>query len=285
MKILITGSAGFVGKNLFYKLKDNYEVFGISRRQSDTTTHSVDLTSDKIISVLNKINPDIVVHCAALSNVDYCEEHKKEAELQNVKSTSHLASWTKKNNKKLIFISTDYVYGGEESDYDEESNTSPVNLYGKTKLDAENMVRRLDNFAILRTSTVFGYDKGSKNFLMQLLFTTSPRKIPIDQISNPTNVDILIEYIKKIIEKNVKGIFVATGPESMSRLEFANLIAEIFKLDKKLLIAAKTNELGQIARRPLNNGTNSQKIRAILSLKVPGVRESLINIRESLKNE
>ena len=141
MKILITGSAGFVGKFIFNYLKSENQLYGISRRSSETTTHSFDISNIDISRILNEIAPDVIIHSAALTNVDYSEEHQDEAWKTNVFGTENLVKWCKENDKKMIYISTDYVYSGEKNNYDEYSETNPVNYYGKTKLEAENLVK------------------------------------------------------------------------------------------------------------------------------------------------
>jgi len=285
MKILITGSAGFVGKNLFNYLKKEHEIYGISRRAGETITHQCDITKkDEINIVLGSINPDIIVHSAALANVDYCEEHKDETWETNVEGTMNLVKWSFLNKKKIIYISTDYVYAGETNDYNEDSETKPVNFYGESKLAAEKIVSILQNYLILRPTGIFGYDKGGNNFFMQMLNLKSKRIIVTDQIGNPIDVLVLCEYIKRSIDKNINGIYVATGPETIDRYQFTFLIAELFGIDKNLLQKGKTADLGQKAPRPLNNGTNSSKLRSILDYNCPSLRESLENHKNLMEN-
>ena len=282
MNILITGSAGFLGKNIFNYLKDEHQMTGISRRNSETTTHSLDITQTEIEKILNEINPEIIIHTAALTAVDYCESHKEEAQNTNVTGTENLVNWCKKNNRKMIYISTDYVYPGISNNYSEDSDTNPINIYGQTKLDAEKLVKTLKDWTILRPTVIFGYDFGGNNFLMQMLALKEKRRIPADQISNPTDVKVLCEYIAQIIERNIQGLFIATGPETMNRYEFALLIAKVFDLDKNLLERISTAELNQPAKRPLKNGTNSIKIRKLLEYQVPSIRESLLLIKSQI---
>lgn len=286
MKILITGSAGFVGKELFNYLKKEHEVYGISRRSSETTTHQYDITKkDDIMHQLNSINPDVIVHSAALTNVDFCEEHREEAWAANVKGTFNLAKWSFFNKKKIVYISTDYVYAGETNNYSEESETKPVNFYGETKLAAEKIISILPVHLklILRPTVIFGYDSGGSNFFMQMVSLKNQRIIVKDQISNPTDVLVLCEYIKRAIEKNISGTYVATGPETLDRYQFASLIADVFGIDKNLLQGGSTSDLGQLAKRPLNNGTNSSKLRYVLDYKCPSLRESLENHKKIME--
>ncbi len=282
VRILITGSAGFLGKNLFSYLKSKHTLYGISRRLSETTTHQVDLTSPNIENVIDIINPEIIIHTAALTSVDYCENYPEEAHKFNVLATEKIVNWCKKNNKKIIYISTDYVYPGTSNHYNENSETGSINIYGKTKLEAELLIQSLTNWCILRPTVIFGYDLGGNNFLMQILSLTEKRKIPFDQISNPTDVKVLCEYIGRIIDSNISGLYVATGIDQLNRYDFALLITKIFGLDKNLLEKTSTSSLNQSAKRPLNNGTDSSRLRDILKYKCPTIEESLITIRSQL---
>ncbi len=282
-KIAITGSAGFIGKNLFKTLSQPYTVSGISRRISPTTTHSCDITLQKIHPVLDEIQPKIIVHCAALTNVDFCEENPGQAWLMNVTGTYNLVEWCRRNNAKMIYISTDYVYAGETNNYNESSECAPVDEYGRTKLAAEYLVRSLPNHLILRPTVVFGYEEDGKNFFMQMLALKEPRKIIDDQLSNPTDAQVLSEYVQRAIEKDIEGIYVATGPETINRYDFAMLIAEVFNIDKKLILRTKTHELNQKAKRPLSNGTSSSKIREILKYACPTLRDSLVQYKKNME--
>ncbi len=281
-RILVTGSAGFVGKNFFNFLKTKHEVYGISRRESPTTTHRYDITNEGLKDILNELNPYIIIHTAALTSVDYCETHPEEAWKSNVLVTENLVRWCKENNRKMIYISTDYVYSGLTNNYDEKSPTGPVNYYGKTKLEAEKLIESLKHWIILRPTVIFGYDQGGNNFLMQILSLKEKKKIPYDQVSNPTDINVLCEYVSRAIDLNLEGVYVATGPETIDRYQFSLLIAEVFGLNRNLLESTLTKDFNQIAKRPLNNGTNSSKIRGFLKYKAPKIRESLIYIKNQL---
>lgn len=282
MKIAITGSAGFLGKNLFRDLSERHEVYGISRRQSPTTTHRQDIIEESVREVLSSINPDVIVHAAALTWVDYCEKNREEAERANVLGTNNLVNWVEDYGRKIVFISTDAVYPGETNDYNERSETRPVNFYGETKFQGERLVSMLEGFLILRTTFIFGYEENGKNFLMQLLNEKGEKKIPYDQVSNPTDVAVLCDYVRGCVERDALGLFVATGPEIMDRREFTKKAVDIFGLDERKFQYVSTAELGQVAKRPLNNGTDSSEIRKLLDYQAPGVEESLRRIKESL---
>ena len=136
-EILITGSSGFLGKNLYSYLCDIHDVIGVSRSDSKTTDIKMEISSNNIPPKLMKIHPDIIVHCAALVNADYCEEHKEEAFNANVKSTLNIVKYAIEKNAKMIYISSDYVYDGLYGGYTEQSTPNPINYYGITKVISE----------------------------------------------------------------------------------------------------------------------------------------------------
>ncbi len=284
MKILITGSSGFVSRSMVQELRKDHEVYGLSRRESPTTDYQIDITNNNITPLLSSIAPDILIHSVKLpKSVDYYETNRKEAENTEIKGTTNLVNWASQNKKKFILMSTDYVYEGKTNNYNEESETKPVNYYGELKLKTENIVRNsLEDYLILRPTVIYGYIPGDFNFLMQILNTKEKRKIPHDQISNPTDINILADYTKYLIEKDARGLFVATGPESINRYDFTLMIAEIFNINSSLFMPVSTQELGQTAKRPLNNGTDSSRIRNYLNYDCPSIYTSLKKIKESI---
>jgi dTDP-4-dehydrorhamnose reductase len=278
MRILVTGSSGFVGKNAVRVLRNKHEVIGLSRKASPETTVVADLMSGYPIGLLEDLNPDAIVHSAALTAVDFCEANPEKARGANVELTLLLRDFAQLRKRKLIYISTDYVFPGETNGYTEESPTKPINVYGKTKLAGEQIVNPLENHLILRPTVIFGKDEGL-NFLMQCYRNKVNFRVPRDQISNPTDVRLLVEAIKYGIEDDLRGTYIATGPESINRYVFAQRIAKIFEFSDNGLVPVLTSELNQLAQRPLNNGTNSSKLRSLLPSGQRTLEESLEQIR------
>jgi dTDP-4-dehydrorhamnose reductase len=286
MKILITGSAGFLGKNLYKRLKKQHKIVGIDKNESEFTDYLTNLTDEKKIKdFIKTIRPDIIIHTAALTNVDYCEIHREEAYNSNVETTKNLIDSLENQKTKFIFISSDYVYDGIKGNFNEESQVNPLNYYGETKLEAEQIVKKYKNYLILRSTVIFGWDEGGKNFFMQLFNNqknSKQMKAPIDQYGNPTYINLFIDIISKSILKNLTGTFIATGPENINRYDFGLKICDIFDFNKKLILPIETKSLGQVAPRPLNCGTDSGKIRKVLQMDFPSLKESLINLKSSI---
>ncbi len=267
-KVLIIGASGQVGKALMKKLLKNFDVIGTyySNQENGLLYSLLHLNisdRDEVKAIFNKIKPDVVILTSALTNVDYCEEHKNIAEEINILGTRNVVEECKKINAKLVFLSTEYVFDGKNGPYTEKDKENPINVYGKTKLIGENIVKELENYTIIRTVTVYnlGYDK--KNFLNQLILNLKANKetkVPSDQISTPTNADNLAEAITLLIIKDKRGIYNVVGSERISRYEFAVKAAKIFNLNADLIKPVKTSFLNQKAKRPLNAGLKIDKL-------------------------
>jgi len=284
MRILITGSSGLVGKYLVETLRKGHEVAGLSTSFSPWTDYAADISDkDAVAAALDAFKPQVIVNCAALTNVDLCETEKEKAKRTNVDGTRNLCEWAARQEPcaKIVQISTDYVYSGEsKAAYDEDSPTGPQNYYAQTKLLAEKEAQKAKSHAILRTTSVYGFDPAGKNFLMQLVDAKKKRKIPTDQVSNPTDVLLVCDYVKAVIEKGICGTYLATGPEALDRYSFAKKIIKAFDLEPLLFEPAKTSELGQKAKRPLNLATNSKKLQKLAGITPQSIDESLQKAKE-----
>lgn len=259
-KILITGSGGFVGQNLYKLLQTDFRVFGIGKNRQQFVDSVVDISkTGEFVEVLERYNPDQIVHLAALSNVEKCETERKLADEQNILPVETMTQWAKNSGKRIIFISSDYVYDGGKGNFSELDPENPIQYYGEKKLEGERIVSSLEKYAILRPTVIYGWDEDGMNFFMQLYRKQKSKetmKVPTDQISNPTSVLDLCRLIKKVVERyDTVGKYIATGNESINRYEFALKICELMNWDKQLVVPVETKELGQKAKRPLNNST------------------------------
>ncbi|MBI2932634.1 MAG: SDR family oxidoreductase [Planctomycetes bacterium] len=211
-----------------------------------------------------------VILAAALTAVDYCEDHPNEARAINVEGTRNVARVA----PHLIYLSTEYVFDGEGGPYGEDDAPSPLSVYGRTKLEGELAAREAKQWTIVRTTVVFSYRPGSKNFLMQVL-SGKPMRIPVDQISNPTLAENLAEAIVELAQRRLTGIWNLVGADRLDRYDFATRIAERFELDASQLTPVSTRELAQPAARPLNAGLKIDKARRELKTRLLTVDEAL----------
>lgn len=224
MIILVTGSNGQLGHDII-KLLENSEhrVYGYDRKQMDITDEKA------VFREVTKIKPDVIVHCAAYTNVDGAEMDQDGAYAVNTLGTKYLAMAAKEVDAKMVYVSTDYVFDGEAKEpYEVDSPTNPIGVYGKTKLGGEKAVKEiLDKYYIVRTAWVFG--KNGKNFVKTMLRLGKERGeigVVADQYGSPTYTIDLAKFIIKLIQTDKYGLYHATNSGTCSWYEFA---VEIFK--------------------------------------------------------
>lgn len=245
-KVLVTGANGMLGQDLCPILEDeDYEVI-------ETDIHNLDITNSKIVEefFLSK-QPEIVIHCAAYTNVDKAGEDLETARLINAKGTENLAKICKKIDATMVYISTDYVFDGTATEpYNPNDKTNPINNYGLTKLEGEAAVRKnLEKYYICRTSWLYGHH--GKNFVETMLSLADKPELKVvdDQIGCPTWTVELSNAIVKILDNKPYGIYHTCGSNYTSWYGFAK---EIFDgINKKVnLLPCKTEEFPRPAKRP-----------------------------------
>ena len=294
-KLLIIGGSGLVGSTLAKYTKMKYDVHvTINKNRSiinDVPSTRVDLIDEpsSIVNLIQNFRPDFVVHAVAHSSVDLCETEHQLADNLHVNATDKIANACKQIDAKLIFISTDAVFDGKSnSKYKETDETNPINYYGKTKVEAENIVLKSSKKnAVLRTAVIYGWHKSSK-FTNWILSSLNQGKIVdpfIDQYNTPTLVDDLVKSIINIIEMNVSGLFHAVGNTCVNRYEFALLLAEKFQLEKKLVESVTSKEKKQSAPRPFRTCLDASKLEKILNFKFSSLDDGVSFIVNQSKSE
>jgi len=247
------------------------------------------LKLDTISSFLNDINPSVIINCAAYTSVDKAEIQSKLADTINFKAVDLISRWTSEHTKKLVHISSDYVFDGLiKLPLSENSNTNPINEYGKTKLKGEQVCLKNDpNSIIIRTSWL--YSSFGKNFVktvIELMKKNNSIRMVNDQIGSPTYAYDLAKVILKIIVnyKNESGLFHYSNEGEISWFEFAKSIRELYNLDCKI-IGVSSKEFKTLAKRPKYSFLNKSKIKTTFNLEIPNYKQSLKNCIEIIKNE
>ena len=269
-KVLVTGSNGMLGKDLVKTLKknSNYEIFGINRTfdfdLTDLSSFKIDITNlIELQDTLNLIDPDIIVHCAAMIDVDACEKHREYAKAINIKSTEILASF-KPNNTKFVFISTDSVFDGQEGFYGENDKKTPLNYYAETKSNAEEVIKKKDksNSIIIRTN-IYGFHKSKGKSLVEWALKELLNNNKIlgfnDVYFNPLYTKQLARVIIDLIENNYSGTIHLCSENSVSKYDFLKKIALKFNINTDLIESVSVDDKNFRAIRPKNT-TLSNKI-------------------------
>jgi dTDP-4-dehydrorhamnose reductase len=263
MKVLVIGASGLVGSHcikLFQEKK--IDAIGTYRKYKANNLFFFDPAIENCFEFLDEIffKPDVIIHCAALTNVDYCEENKLESYELTVESTKAIVEYCKKNKVKLVYLSTDYVFDGEFGPYAETDNINPINIYGKHKAEAENVVQELEDFLITRITNVYGEEFRSKNFIAHILSVIREGnekifKLPFDQFATPVYAGDVAQMIYLLIKENKNGIYNLSSTDYYNRYQLAKKVKSYFPNAENLKIDfVSTNELKQKAIRPLNGG-------------------------------
>jgi dTDP-4-dehydrorhamnose reductase len=271
MKVLVTGANGLLGQHLIRQLVEEGKFTihatgkGVSRlpygASNGVTYYNLDLTDfKKAQALVEKISPHILIHAAALSQPNECATNKTACWKTNVGATRALVKGAQKSKSYFIYISTDFVFDGEEGPYDEHAIPNPVNDYGESKLLAEEIVEMSGlHWAIIRTVLVYG-DKvpgGRNNFVLwvkEKLEAGEAINVVNDQQRTPTYVEDLAKGIVLVLMKHAKGIYHISGKDLCSPYQLALMVAQLMNKDSSLIQPVTAETFKEPARRPIKTG-------------------------------
>ncbi|MBP6455495.1 MAG: SDR family oxidoreductase [Chitinophagaceae bacterium] len=271
MKIFISGASGLVGGNCQkYFIEKGENVLGTYFSYPVENTFFYDTLSPENPDNVDveKFSPDVILHCGALTHVDYCEENVEESFQKTVQSTINLVALSTKLNSKFVFISTDYVFDGKAGPYKENDEVNPLSIYAKHKLEAENFVKEhCKNYLILRITNVYGDEIRNKNFVSRIIEQCVNKqklilKLPYDQYATPINAWDIARALFLLLQDNKSGIYHISSTDWMNRVELAMNILKFFPDADYELIPFSTKELNQPASRPLLGGLIKEKFSA-----------------------
>jgi dTDP-4-dehydrorhamnose reductase len=292
LKILITGASGLYGSRLAeLSTKNKHEIHsGYSKDLPAFGTRVQFDISDKkqVESTFNKVNPEVVVHAATMTDVDKCELNKELAWKTNVEGTKNVVEATKAKKAFLLYISTDYVFNGEKGQYNETDMTDPINYYGLTKLKAEELVKNAtEEWCIARPSVMYGASPatGKINFALWIinkLQKGEQAKIVTDQWISPTLNTSLADMTLEVIERRLAGIYHLSGETRMNRFDFAKQIAQTFNLDAEMIIPVTSAEIPWVAKRPRDSSLDTSKAQKTLRSKPLEIHQALHRLKQEL---
>jgi len=283
MKFLVTGSAGLVGSQVVKDLtKQNHTVFSCYHDEiSDYgIATNLDLTNlNDIKTITSKINPDVIIHLAAMTGVDQCEAEQDLAMKININATEILAKQAAKHQAFFVYVSTDYVFDGIHGMKKEDDSPNPLGFYGKSKLEGELTLNKLaSSWCIARTSTPFGVNPKKKSFPLWIKESLEAKKeIPVlvDQFTSPTYVSNLSKMLIEVATRQITGVIHLAGATRISRYNLAEIVADKLSLDKKFLIPTKTDEMNWKAQRPKDSSLDVSLANKILTEKPMNIQQSL----------
>ncbi len=260
MKVLVIGKDGQLGSELVRVIEGSR---GTSRQSGSGIF--LDLTNlNSIEDIIRKEKPEVVINAAAHTNVDGCEENKREAFLINGKAVGNMARVCSATRSYFIHISTDYVFDGERGNYTEDDIPNPVNYYGVSKLMGEAYALSYDDSLVIRTSGVYGIKMNFPLYVVKTLKEGGTVNC-IDSYYSPIHATLLAEAIKELIEKRAYGILNVSG-ERLSRYEFALKIKKTLDI-KSGNVSLVYSSQNLKARRPYDSSLLNEKAKKMLSTK------------------
>jgi dTDP-4-dehydrorhamnose reductase len=290
-RVLITGANGLLGQALVEHMSTwpEYDVLATARddepryREASCGYVPLDIARPGDVKrVFSDFTPDVVINCAAMTQVDDCETQRDRCWQVNVDAVETLAKHCLAGGARLIQVSTDFVFDGEDGPYREDDRPEPVNFYGKSKLAAENAVRGagLDQWAIARTVLVYGTAEGLSRsnivlWIREKLARGERISVVTDQFRTPTYVQDLAAGIERVVRFGKTGVFHLSGREYLSVYDFARMVARTFDLDESLIDPTDGSAFTQPAARPPRTGFIILKAETELGYRPRSIPEAL----------
>lgn len=290
MKIVLTGSNGLLGQKLVQKLRHDPEVDlvatsrGANRllHQEDYQYEALDIADAKAVqNCLQKHRPDALIHTAAMTHVDQCEQDQEACHKLNVEAVRYLVEACAITETHLVHLSTDFIFDGADGPYTETDDPDPVSYYGESKLRGEQIIQGSGiSAAILRTILVYGVAENMSRSNLVLWAKKSLEedksiKVVDDQFRSPTLAEDLAEGCVLAAKQRATGIYNISGPKTFSILELVWQIADFWNLNKGLITAVSSNTLDQPAKRPPRTGFDISKAQRELGYEPHSFTEGL----------
>lgn len=300
--IILTGANGLLGQKLVHLLTQRADVDLVATARghnrlpfSDGYSYqSMDITDrQQVLNVVENVRPNVVIHTAAMTDVDKCEVEKDACWAQNVQAVEHLIDACRSINAFLLHVSTDFIFDGAAGPYDETAEPNPISFYGWSKYAAERTIIHASltgaplRWAIARTVLVYGiaHDMSRSNIILWVkksLEEGKTIKVVTDQWRSPTLAEDLAVGCSLIADKEAEGIFNISGREVLTPYEMAIRTADYFGLDKSLITQADASTFTQVARRPPRTGFILDKARTVLNYAPRSFEEGIAELASQL---
>jgi dTDP-4-dehydrorhamnose reductase len=283
-RLLITGATGFVGSHLAYRARHHWRVYGTfySHKNPPPWIEAIrfDLTKDNPSLLLNTINPDRVVHAAAIARTEACHRDPETAHQVNVKGSERLATACATRKIPFIFLSTDMVFDGTNPPYSESSFPNPQTHYGQTKLAAEEAIQaKLPTATIVRSNLVYGHGLGWSTSFSDYILSTLKKdgKVVLfeDQYRSPISVRNLSDALLEIVENPLKKLIHLSGPDRISRLDFGRKLAVTKGIDPQNIQANRMADSSLNIPFPVDTSFDISLAKTSINTKLLGIQDGL----------
>jgi len=288
MKVFITGISGLLGLNLASQVRDRFQISGCYNR------HPVILDGVEIVRLdltdvcaleesFQKIQPDVIVHAAGLTNVEECETNPDAAFRLNVEATRHVAKMANASACRLVYISTDHLFDGTTALKTEVDVPSPLNVYARTKWEAEQVVTNTCADALIIRTNFFGWGSPVRvsfsDWILRALAQEDELRMFSDVYFTPILINDLIDVVVELILRDASGIFHVAGGERLTKYAFALQLAEVFGYPRDTICSIRVKDFPFRARRPEDMSLSSKKAEQYLGIHIPVAKDGLNRLR------
>ncbi len=286
-RLMVTGASGFVAGSVIAQAGKDVEVHAVSRgaalaERDGLHWHTVDLADPVCCrDLFHKIQPDVVIHTAAIADIDYCEAHPEDARRVNAELTAQLAELCKESNTRLVYLSTDTVFDGAKGLYREEDPPGPLNVYAETKVAGEEAVAAMGAGGVVaRVSLVMGLPVigGGNSFLSRMIPKLEAGEelgVPDNEIRSAVDVITLGRALLELTTHDYSGYLHLAGNDALNRFEMVQRIARRLGYDPGLVVANDPTSIPGRAARPLDASMDNAKARSILKTPMRGLEDGL----------
>jgi len=286
--ILITGGSGLLALNWAATIREKCNVtLGLHDRKAslkDTRSILLDLDSkEALIQELEALQPQLVIHAAGLTSIEQCEADPTLAKYINVDLTKNLVMICAKLNIPMVYISTDHLFSGNESLIDENFPVSPVNVYAKTKAEAEACVQNAYPEALIIRTNFYAWGSSYRHSFSDMVINNlrAGKKISLfeDIYYTPILVEPLVHTVHELVQKKAQGIFNVVGDDRISKYDFGLKLAKEFNLDNNLIEEGKIINRPFLANRPHDMSLSNEKVTNFLSRIMGGLDQHILKLK------
>jgi dTDP-4-dehydrorhamnose reductase len=286
--ILITGGSGLLALNWAVAVRKKFNVtLGLHDRKinlKDTRSVLLDLDSKEALTkTLEALEPQLVIHAAGLTSIEQCQTNPTLAKYINVDLTKNLVMVCAKLNIPMVYISTDHLFSGNESLVYEGYPVSPVNVYAKTKAEAETYVLDSDAETLIIRTNFYGWGTSYRTSFSDTIINhlRAGKKISLfkDIYYTPILVEPLVHTVHELVEKKAQGIFNVVGDDRISKYDFGLKLAKEFNLDNNLIEEGKIINRPFLANRPHDMSLSNEKVTNFLGRKMGGLDQHILKLK------
>ena len=291
--ILITGGSGLLALNWALTIREKFNVtLGLHNRNinlKDTRSILLDLDSKEALTeALEALQPQLVIHAAGFTSIEQCEANPTLAKYINVDLTKNLVMVCAKLNIPMVYISTDHLFSGNESLVDEEFPVSPINVYAKTKVEAESYIQNTYPEALIIRTNFYAWGTSYRHSFSDMVINNlrAGKKISLfkDIYYTPILIDPLVHNVHELVQKGAKGIFNMVGDDRISKYDFGLKLAREFNLDNSLIKDGKIIDKPSLVNRPDDMSLSNKKVSNYLGKKMGGLDQHILKLKAQEAN-